>query len=82
VASLPIVRWWLTLGILPDVMDHQNRNRMARLSAIAAHPDRLGIGIDEDVPVRWWRDGLGKGTVTIVDPVSHTNQPHVERLTR
>jgi len=51
----------------------QNRNRMARLiSAIAAHPDRLGIGIDEDTCAMVEGDGLlqvmGKGTVTIVDP--------------
>jgi len=55
-------------------VDHfQNRNRMARLiSAIAAHPDRLGIGIDEDTCAMVEGDGLlqvmGKGTVTIVDP--------------
>ncbi len=40
------------LGIIPEVIVDQhfhNRNRMARLmSAIAAYPDRLGIGIDED----------------------------------
>jgi cyanophycinase len=75
------------LGILPDVIvdqHFQNRNRMARLiSAIAAHPDRLGIGIDEDTCAMVEGDGLlqvmGKGTVTIVDPgeVSYTNQPHV-----
>jgi len=40
------------LGILPEIIvdqHFQNRNRMARLiGAVAAHPDRLGIGIDED----------------------------------
>ena len=40
------------LGIFPELLVDQhfhNRNRMARLmSAIAAHPDKLGIGIDED----------------------------------
>ena len=71
------------LGILPEVIvdqHFQNRNRMARLiSAIAAHPDRLGIGIDEDTCAMVEGDGLlqvmGKGTVTIVDPgeVSYTN---------
>jgi len=59
VASLPnraLVELGTGLGILPDVIvdqHFQNRNRMARLiSAIAAHPDRLGIGIDEDT-VPW-----------------------------
>jgi cyanophycinase len=71
------------LGIIPDVIVDQhfhNRNRMARLlSAVAAHPDRLGIGIDEDTCAMFEGNGtfqvLGKGTVTIVDPgqVSHTN---------
>ncbi|MBO0350716.1 cyanophycinase [Phormidium pseudopriestleyi FRX01] len=66
------------LGILPDVIVDQhfhNRNRMARLlSAIASHPDRLGIGIDEDTCAMFQGDGvievIGKGTVTIVDPGS------------
>lgn len=71
------------LGIIPEVIVDQhfhNRNRMARLlSAIAAHTDKLGIGIDEDTCAMFEGDGtfqvLGKGTVTIVDPadVSHTN---------
>lgn len=75
------------LGILPEVIVDQhfhNRNRMARLlSAVAAHPERLGIGIDEDTCAMVERDGvlqvMGKGTVTIVDPgeLSYTNQPHV-----
>ncbi len=75
------------LGIIPGVLvdqHFQNRNRMARLiSAIAAHPDQLGIGIDEDTCALVEEDGLlevmGKGTVTIVDPgeVSYTNQPNV-----
>ena len=75
------------LGILPEVIvdqHFQNRNRMARLiSAIAAHPDQLGIGIDEDTCAMVEADGLlqvmGKGTVTIVDPgeMSYTNWPHV-----
>jgi cyanophycinase len=53
------------------------------LSAIAAHPDRLGIGIDEDTCAVFERDGwlqvVGKGSVTIVDPteLTHTNEPHV-----
>lgn len=64
------------LGILPDVIVDQhfhNRNRMARLlSAIACHPDRLGVGIDEDTCAMFEGDGtlqaIGKGTVTIIDP--------------
>jgi cyanophycinase len=75
------------LGLIPEVIVDQhfnNRNRMGRLmSAIASHPDRLGIGIDEDTCALFERDGwlqvLGKGSVTIVDPteVTHTNEPHV-----
>lgn len=75
------------LGFLPEVIVDQhfhNRNRMARLmSAVSAHPDRLGIGIDEDTCALFEGDGiiqvLGKGTVTIVDPaeMSYTNQPYV-----
>jgi len=75
------------LGILPKVIVDQhfhNRNRMGRLiSAIASHPDRLGIGIDEDTCALVERDGMlqvmGKGTVTIVDPgaISYTNYPQV-----
>jgi cyanophycinase len=75
------------LGFIPEVIVDQhfhNRNRMGRLiSAIAAHPDRLGIGIDEDTCAMFERDGwlqaMGKGSVTIVDPteVTHTNEPHV-----
>jgi cyanophycinase len=71
------------LGIFPDLLVDQhfhNRNRMARLmSAIAAHPDKLGIGIDEDTCAAFNGDGafevLGKGTITIIDPrgLTHTN---------
>lgn len=71
------------LGIIPELMVDQhfhNRNRMARLmSAIAAHTDRLGIGIDEDTCALFEGDGLlqvmGKGSVTIIDPEAmlHTN---------
>lgn len=64
------------LGIVPEAIVDQhfhNRNRFARLlSAIAMHPDRLGIGIDEDTCAMFERDGtiqvIGRGTVTIVDP--------------
>jgi cyanophycinase len=75
------------LGIIPELVVDQhfhNRNRMARLmSAIAAHPDRLGIGIDEDTCAVFEGDGLmqvlGKGTVTVIDPqeMTYTNQSHV-----
>lgn len=75
------------LGILPNVIVDQhfhNRNRMGRLvSAIASHPDRLGMGIDEDTCALVEKDGtlqvMGKGTVTIVDPgeVSYTNHADV-----
>jgi cyanophycinase len=71
------------LGIFPDLLVDQhfhNRNRMARLmSAIAAHPDKLGIGIDEDTCAAFDGDGtfkaIGKGTITIIDPrgLTHTN---------
>jgi cyanophycinase len=71
------------LGIIPEVIVDQhfhNRNRMARLmSAVAAHPEHLGLGIDEDTCALFERDGvlqvMGKGTVTIVDPaeMSYTN---------
>ncbi|MGB5961876.1 MAG: cyanophycinase [Coleofasciculaceae cyanobacterium] len=75
------------LGMIPEVIVDQhfhNRNRMARLmSAVAAHPELLGIGIDEDTCALFERDGvlqvMGKGTVTIVDPgeMQHTNYPDV-----
>jgi cyanophycinase len=71
-------------GVLPHVIVDQhfhNRNRMARLlSAVSLHPDRLGIGIDEDTCACFEDDGvievLGKGTVTIVDAadMTYTNQ--------
>jgi cyanophycinase len=71
------------LGIVPELLVDQhfhNRNRMARLmSAIAAHPDKLGVGIDEDTCAAFENDNtfevLGKGTITIVDPgkLTHTN---------
>ncbi len=75
------------LGLIPEVVVDQhfhNRNRMVRLiSAIASHPDRIGIGIDEDTCAMFERDGwlqvLGKGNVTIVDPteVTYTNEPQI-----
>lgn len=75
------------LGIIPEVMVDQhfhNRNRMARLlSAVSGHPERLGIGIDEDTCAMFERDGIlqviGKGTVTIVDArdMIYSNQGEV-----
>ncbi|MGJ3254318.1 MAG: cyanophycinase [Elainellaceae cyanobacterium] len=76
------------LDIIPEIIVDQhfhNRNRMARLmSAIAAYPDKFGIGIDEDTCALF--DGqdtfrvIGKGTVTVVDAqeLSYTNQPDIE----
>jgi cyanophycinase len=71
------------LGIFPDLLVDQhfhNRNRMARLmSAIAAHPDKLGVGIDEDTCAAFENEStfevIGKGTITIIDPgkLTHTN---------
>lgn len=84
-----LVDMTLGLGIIPEVLVDQhfhNRNRMARLmSAIASHPERLGIGIDEDTCAVFEPDGImhviGKGAVTIVDPgeMTFTNQADVER---
>jgi cyanophycinase len=78
------------LGIFPDLLVDQhfhNRNRMARLfSAIAANPDKLGIGIDEDTCAAFKQDGtfevIGKGTITIIDPggLTHTNYPEAVEL--
>ena len=79
------------LGILPELLVDQhfhNRNRMARLmSAVAAHPDKLGIGIDEDTCAAVGNDGtfqvLGKGSVTIIDPgcLTYTNHSEAEEET-
>ncbi len=79
------------LGFFPDLLVDQhfhNRNRMARLfSAIAAHPDKLGMGIDEDTCAAFKNDGtfevIGKGTITIIDPggLTHTNYSEVKELT-
>lgn len=73
------------LGFIPEMLVDQhfhNRNRMARLlSAIAAHPNRLGVGIDEDTCIAIAEDGvfhvLGKGTITVIDPgnLTHTSYP-------
>lgn len=76
------------LGVVPELLVDQhfhNRNRMARLlSAIAAYPDKLGVGIDEDTCIALLGGGifqvLGKGTVTVVDPgaMTHTNYPKTD----
>ncbi len=76
------------LAIIPEIIVDQhfhNRNRMARLlSAISTHPERLGIGIDEDTCAIFGPDEtlsvMGRGTVTILDAqvMSYTNQLQVE----
>ena len=76
------------LGFVPELLVDQhfhNRNRMARLlSAIAAHPTRIGVGIDEDTCAAMVSDSvfqvLGKGTITVVDPgsMTHNNYPSAE----
>jgi cyanophycinase len=75
------------LGIIPEIIVDQhfhNRNRMARLlSALSTHPERLGIGIDEDTCAMFEKNNtiriMGRGTVTIVDcrAMTYTNQGHV-----
>ena len=75
------------LGFIPEVVVDQhfhNRNRMTRLlSAIAIHPERLGLGIDEDTCALFEKDGwlrvIGRGAVTIVDAreMCYTNQTEV-----
>lgn len=79
------------LGIIPELLVDQhfhNRNRMARLlSAIAAHPDKLGIGIDEDTCAALRGDGtfevIGKGSLTIIDArsLSYTNHAVADATT-
>jgi len=75
------------LGLIPEVIVDQhfhNRNRMARLlSALTGHPERLGIGIDEDTCAVFERDGvlrvIGRGTVTVLNAqdVTYTNYSKV-----
>ncbi len=75
------------LGMIPQAIVDQhfhNRNRVARLiGALAYHPDRLGVGIDEDTCAIFDGDGLlevlGKGAVTIIDPgqLSYTNAAEI-----
>jgi cyanophycinase len=79
------------LGIIPEILVDQhfhNRNRMARLmSAIAAHPDKLGLGIDEDTCAAFEDDHtfqvLGKGTITVIDPgeLIHNSYRHATETT-
>jgi cyanophycinase len=62
-------------GLLPDTIVDQHfsqRGRLGRLlSAFAANPGLVGIGLDEDTAVLIGRDGtlevLGSGMVTVVD---------------
>ena len=67
-------------GVLVD-QHFYNRNRLARLlSAVCAHPELLGVGIDEDTCAMFDSDDtirvIGKGAVTIVDArdMSYSNQ--------
>lgn len=72
------------LGIIPEIIVDQhfhNRNRIARLlSAISNHPERLGIGIDEDTCAMFEKDEfisvMGKGNVTIIDSRAMTYSNH------
>ncbi|HEY9825405.1 MAG TPA: cyanophycinase [Stenomitos sp.] len=74
------------LGIVPELLVDQhfhNRNRMARLmSALAAHPDKLGIGIDEDTCAAMDGKGtfrvLGNGTITVIDPTHLSRTNHLK----
>lgn len=78
----------LGLRIIPEVLVDQhfyNRNRLARLlSAVSAHPNLIGVGIDEDTCAMFDSDGniqiMGRGTVTIVDAtdITHNNQSQVQ----
>jgi|694.fasta_scaffold52431_3 cyanophycinase len=81
--SRALVDMAMGLGIFPEVIVDSlffNRNRMARfLGAIAGHPERLGVGIDEDTCAMFEPDGMiqviGQGTVTVIDAreLTHTN---------
>ncbi len=72
-------------GILPGAIVDQhfhNRNRLARLmSAIAPHPQAIGLGIDEDTCALVNGQGqlqvMGKGAVTILQS---TQPGHHDRL--
>jgi len=76
------------LGIVPELLVDQhfhNRNRMARLiSAISMHPDRLGMGVDEDtcalIETTGVLEALGRGVITLIDPaeMSYTNEAQIE----
>jgi cyanophycinase len=78
------------LSFIPELIVDQhfhNRNRMARLlSALAMHPDRLAMGVDEDTCALVEGTGvlqvIGCGTVTLVDPslLAHTNEPAVSSI--
>ncbi len=68
-------------GLLQDMIIDQHfsqRGRMGRLlSAFAANPGLLGIGLDEDTAVEIGQDGclevLGSGMVTIIDGRNSTS---------
>lgn len=64
------------LGFWPDAIVDQHfseRRRLPRLlTAVIAHPDRVGVGLDENTAACWYPESqelevLGSGTVTVVD---------------
>ncbi|WP_218081089.1 cyanophycinase [Anthocerotibacter panamensis] len=83
-----IVQLGTGMGLLPPLIIDQhffNRNRLARLiTAVAAYPTCLGLGIDENTAVMLFADGtlevIGEGSVTIVDgtKLSYSNAPQVD----
>ncbi len=72
------------MGLIPELIVDTHfvrRGRFGRLAeAVAAHPDRLGIGIAEDTGVII-RDGgsftvIGSGLVMVMDPSALTHNTH------
>lgn len=78
----------LGLGLAPDtVIDthFSERNRLSRLfTAVAQHPEKIGIGLDEDTALVIRRNRaaevVGSGTVTIVDVRQETPAQQVRKL--
>lgn len=74
------------LGLLPGAIVDQHfseRQRLPRLlSAVSAHPELLGIGLDEDTALVIAPDGaaevVGAGSVTLVDGREQPVRPPVE----
>jgi cyanophycinase len=76
------------LGFAPHLIVDQHfsqRQRLGRLrTAVAQHPDLLGIGIDEDTAVVVRGDVcevIGSGSVTVVDG-RHSGEPGVRHVPR